>query len=194
MTRPDRHAERRARTRENLRRHALRMFLTEGYEAATVERIAAAAGVSHMTFFRHFPTKEAVVFADDYDAMLEAAILARPAAEPPLEAVRRALVGAMRGFGPAEMEAVAARTRLVKDTPALRNRIWENEYRAQQHIAAALAQRAGLPEPGLRLSVLAAAAQAALLTALWAWADDTDAQPLADVVDAAFAALINKQS
>jgi len=193
VTRPDRHAERRARTRENLRQHALRMFLTEGYEAATVERIAAAAGVSHMTFFRHFPTKESVVFDDDYDPMLAAAIEARPPEESPLEAVHRSLVEAMEAFGPAELEAVAARTRLIKDTPALRNRIWENEYRAQQHIAGALARRAGLVEPDLRLKVLAAAAQASLVTALWAWADDLG-RPLADLVDEAFDALDNKQA
>lgn len=35
----------------------MRLFLANGYEATTVQRIAAAAGVSHMTFFRYFPTK-----------------------------------------------------------------------------------------------------------------------------------------
>jgi AcrR family transcriptional regulator len=185
----DRHAERRARTREKLRRHALSLFLSDGYEAATVERIAAAAGVSHMTFFRYFPTKESVVFDDDYDPLLAAAIEARPADEEPLTAVRRALVDAMRRFDPAELEAAAARTRLVKETPALRSRIWENEFKAQEHIGRALAHRAGLDEPDLRLSAITAAAQGVLLTAMWAWVDDAEERPLADVLDEAFEAL-----
>ena len=44
MSPADRHAERRARTSENIRKHALRLIFTDGYEATTVERIAAAAG------------------------------------------------------------------------------------------------------------------------------------------------------
>lgn len=48
------------------------------YDATTVEQIAAGAGVSHMTFFRHFPTKEAVVESDDYDPMTTRLIESRP--------------------------------------------------------------------------------------------------------------------
>jgi len=191
---PDRHAERRARTSENIRRHALRLIFAEGYEAATVERIAAAAGVSHMTFFRHFPTKESVVLADDYDPLLAAAILARPPDEPPVVAVGRALVAGIRTFGADELDEVAKRTRLIKETPGLRARIWENEYSTQQLIAGALAQRAGLDGPDLRLTVLAAATQAALLTAVWTWAEDPAARPLADLMEEAFDILENKQA
>ena len=194
MSPADRHAERRARTSENIRKHALRLIFTDGYEATTVERIAAAAGVSHMTFFRHFPTKESVVLADDYDPMLAAAILARPPDEPPVVAVGRALVAGISTFGADELDEVAKRTRLIKETPALRARIWENEYSTQQLIAGALAQRAGLDEPDLRLRVLAAATQAALLTALWTWAEDPAARPLPDLMAAAFAILENKQA
>lgn len=39
-----------------IQEHALRLFLRQGYDATTVEEIASAAGVSHMTFFRYFPT------------------------------------------------------------------------------------------------------------------------------------------
>jgi AcrR family transcriptional regulator len=47
-----------AQTRQRLQEQALRLFVERGYEATTVEQIVAAAGVSHMTFFRYFPTKE----------------------------------------------------------------------------------------------------------------------------------------
>ncbi|MGH4006284.1 MAG: TetR/AcrR family transcriptional regulator, partial [Pseudonocardiaceae bacterium] len=68
--RPGLRARRKAQTRQVIQAHALRLFLANGYDATTVEEIAAAAGVSHMTFFRHFPTKESVVDTDDYDPMI----------------------------------------------------------------------------------------------------------------------------
>src|SRR6201992_3918634 len=63
-----------ARTRASLREHALRLFREQGYQATTVEQIAAAAEVSPSTFFRYFPTKEDVVLQDDMEPALMEAI------------------------------------------------------------------------------------------------------------------------
>jgi len=52
------------RTREALVNAARRLFLSNGFEDTTVDEIAAAAEVSQRTFFRYFPTKEAVVFSE----------------------------------------------------------------------------------------------------------------------------------
>src|SRR4029450_3544168 len=85
-----------AETRRAIQEHALRLFLQKGYDTTTVEEIAAAAGVSHMTFFRYFPTKHAVVENDAYAPLIAELIRARPAGEDPLTAIRRALTGALR--------------------------------------------------------------------------------------------------
>ena len=82
-------ARKKAETRRSIQEHALRLFLEKGYDATTVEEIAAAAGVSHMTFFRYFPNKHAVVENDDYDPMIAELIRNRPAGEDPLTAIRR---------------------------------------------------------------------------------------------------------
>src|SRR5664279_5575250 len=58
------------RTRDALQRCALELFLRDGYDATTVAAISRAAGVSQMTFFRHFPTKESVVLDDPYDPVI----------------------------------------------------------------------------------------------------------------------------
>ena len=72
-----------AETRARIQEEAMRLFLAQGYDATTVDQIAEAAGVSHMTFFRNFPAKEDVVATDDYDPMMAELIRARPAGEPP---------------------------------------------------------------------------------------------------------------
>ena len=46
-----------AKTRATIREHALPLFRDQGYDATTVEQIAAAAEVSPARFYRYFPTK-----------------------------------------------------------------------------------------------------------------------------------------
>src|ERR1700759_1640182 len=77
-----------ARTRASLREHALRLFREQGYQATTVEQIAAAAEVSPSTFFRYFPTKEDLVLQDDMDTRMMAALERQPPGLSTVAAVR----------------------------------------------------------------------------------------------------------
>src|ERR1700728_4989433 len=91
QARPDGLRERKkARTRASLREHALRLFREKGYQATTVEQIAAAAEVSPSTFFRYFPTKEDLVLQDDMDTRMFAALEQQPPGLSPIAAVRAA--------------------------------------------------------------------------------------------------------
>ncbi|HEY2764356.1 MAG TPA: TetR family transcriptional regulator [Pseudonocardiaceae bacterium] len=189
MTRADWREQKKAATRRAIQEHALRLFLAKGYEATTVEEIAAAAGVSHMTFFRHFPRKEAVVESDDYDPLLAELIAARPAGEDPLTAIHRAVHHALAAVLPEDRETVLVRTRLVLGTPALRARQWQNQDATRDLFATELARREGVAETDLRLRVLAAAALAAVTTAITTWADGDGTADLVALVDEAFAAL-----
>ncbi len=52
--------------RETLRRIAeegLKLFLTNGYEATTLDEIAEAAGISRRTFFYYLKSKEEILLA-----------------------------------------------------------------------------------------------------------------------------------
>jgi AcrR family transcriptional regulator len=49
---------------ERLRDAALGLFITQGYDGTTVAEIAAAAGLTERTFFRHFSDKREVLFVD----------------------------------------------------------------------------------------------------------------------------------
>jgi AcrR family transcriptional regulator len=68
--RPGLRERKKAKTRAAIQEQAMRLFRERGYEATTVEQIAEAAEVSPSTFFRYFPTKEAVVMYDVLDQIL----------------------------------------------------------------------------------------------------------------------------
>src|SRR5580700_6889678 len=70
---------------------SLRLFSTAGFEETTVERIAAAAGVSRRTFFRYFDSKADVLWSafDGEVRALRAAFAAVPPAAPPMAAIRK---------------------------------------------------------------------------------------------------------
>jgi AcrR family transcriptional regulator len=191
VTQADWRERKRAATRRSIQEHALRLFLANGYDATTVEEIAAAAGVSHMTFFRHFARKEAVVESDDYDPTIAELIVARPPDEDPLTSIHRALREGIGSVLPADREAILVRTRLMLDTPALRARSWRNLKATQELFTEALTRRAGdsAKPADLRRQVLAAAALAALTTAITAWAMGNGTADLVGLVDEAFDAL-----
>jgi len=83
-------------TRAALREAARRLFAERGFEATTVRDIAAAANVTERTFFRYFDGKEGLVAEETlaWIDRLQAAICARPSNEPPLTAVREAMIEA----------------------------------------------------------------------------------------------------
>ena len=86
---PNLHELRRRSTREALRRAALASFATKGFANVTVTELAREAGVTERTFFRHFPSKEAVLF-QDYETQVEwlsDALAQRPASESLIDAV-----------------------------------------------------------------------------------------------------------
>jgi AcrR family transcriptional regulator len=146
-----------ARTRASLREHALRLFREQGYQATTVEQIAAAAEVSPSTFFRYFPTKEDLVLQDDMDVRLLEAFDRQPADLAPIQAVRAAMREAWTSFTPREWELIKESARLSAEVPEIRARAMSEFARAIDSIAEGLARRSKCAPDGLRVRVLAGA-------------------------------------
>ena len=59
-----------ARTRAALMAAAFELFARQGYEQTTVAQIAEAAGVTEMTFYRHFGSKDQLLVDDPYDPLI----------------------------------------------------------------------------------------------------------------------------
>ena len=64
---------RRVTSREELEQAAFTLFAARGFDATTVDEIAAAAGIGRRTFFRYFPSKESLLPADALDSLIFAA-------------------------------------------------------------------------------------------------------------------------
>lgn len=180
--------DRKAATSHRIQEAAMRLFLANGYEATTVQEVAAAAGVSHMTVFRHFPTKETLVLRDEYDPRMISIIRGRPPTEHPLDSVEFAITEVMGRLSESELALFLQRFRLIGATPTLQAWLWTNWMEAQQLVADALAERGGAPEDPLARRVVAGIACVAALTASLAWSEEEGRRPIADVMAEAFAA------
>jgi AcrR family transcriptional regulator len=175
-----------ASTRARLQREALRLFAERGYDETTIADIAAAAGVTQMTFFRHFPAKELVVVDDPYDPAIAQAVAGQPDNLPVVERVRRGLLAAWEELEDADHAEFRLRLRIGAGHRGLRARMRENSVRTEAAIATALTERG---VPAFQAVVAAAAVIGALTAALLEWANDPDAGPMGDAVTAALALL-----
>ncbi|MDO5052471.1 MAG: helix-turn-helix domain-containing protein [Pseudoclavibacter sp.] len=155
------------RTHAKLRETALRLFATQGYEATGTAAIARAAGVSEMTLFRHFPSKEELLLQDPYDPRMAEAVRLRPDHEPAMRALAEGIRSAWRELEPQELAQLRTVLELVAATPALRGALERSGRDTATALASALEER-GVPPA--QAQVAAAAALSGLSAALLAWA------------------------
>lgn len=191
MNSPGLRERKKQKTRWAIQEHALRLFAQQGYDATTVEQIAAAAEISPSTFFRYFKTKEDVVVEDEYDPMLVAAVQAAPAELAPVQAIRHALRNAFSQIGEAERRKVFERTQLILSVPALRARTLENLAATIDIMAGPMAERSGRDPKDFAVRAFAGACIGAWLAAIQEWIDSDGHKDLADLMDEALGALEN---
>jgi len=154
---PDWRQRKKNATRDRIRASALRLFGEQGYDATTVEQIAAAAGVSHMTFFRYFPTKEDVALSDSYDPLIAGLLGQTPATWPLTERIRAALLQGLRQLYDADRDTLLAQNKLIVSTPALRERLWASQMDTQQLLLQSLDTSQDNPHPSFTDRVTVAA-------------------------------------
>ncbi len=87
----DRRTRKRLATRQSISDTATRLFLERGFDAVTIDDIAAAADVGRMTVFNHFPRKEDMFFdrEEEIQTLAFDAIRKRGPGVSPIEATRR---------------------------------------------------------------------------------------------------------
>jgi AcrR family transcriptional regulator len=183
---PDWRQRKKTATRDRIRGCALRLFREQGYDATTVEQIAAAAGVSHMTFFRYFPAKEDVALSDRYDPLIAEMIQQTPVTQPLIQRIRTVLVQGLRQVYDTDRDTMLAQNKLIVSTPALRERLWANQIATQQLILEALHNGEHDPHPTFQAKVTVAACLAAATTAVLTWTENDGVPELPDLIEQAF--------
>ena len=184
---PGRRQRKKQHTRDELMACAAHLFAERGFDAVTTADIADAADVSQRTFFRHFPSKEAVVYgrAHELRDAIVTTFRSRPCDESTVDSVVAAMTAIARHYDTDHDEAFL-QARLAATYPSVASYAratvqsdWEHE------LTAAIAQRTGTdpsidPEP----EILAGAAFSAYRAAIRRWSagagDDRFGDLLAD--------------
>ena len=169
--RPGLRERRKALTAAELEAAAFRLFGERGFDAVTVDDIAAEADVSRRTFFRYFASKEDVLLADHFVqlARLREAMAARPPDEPIVTALRNALLSMADDFEDRK-EMIILRGQLMRDTPSLQARSLVHQKLWEDAMQELVAERLGVdPVTDLRPGVVSAATLAAMRVAFTNW-------------------------
>src|SRR6201996_8340861 len=152
-------------TRQAIRREALRLFDANGYAATTVEQIAEGAEVSPSTFFRYFPSKESLLLADDLDPLILAAFEAQPPDLSLIQAFRRSYQAVMAHLPSDQLEFENTRQRLIFSIPELKGALYDEYYRTVRVAAEAIGRRIGRPAGDFEVRVFVGAMVGAMMGA-----------------------------
>jgi AcrR family transcriptional regulator len=181
------HAGLRQRKKDSSRRAiedaAWELFAEKGYEETSINDIAERADVAPRTFFRYFPTKEAVMYPQ-FEELLESVrgeFRRRPADEPVLTSLFKSLEvlsGSLEGEGARTRQRMAMMKRPGQHPPG-------TEYfrtRLSEATAELLLEREGDSEEGRMRARLASGVVSLLIdTTHNCWMEAGGREPLHDV-------------
>jgi AcrR family transcriptional regulator len=179
---------RRDETRTAIADAAVRLFIERGFAETTMDDVADAAGVSRRTAYRHFPTKDDLVFEQPrrWLARFDAEIERRTTGEDMRQRCRRGVLAVARSIDATSSSVLAAYS-VFRATPSLRgaNGRLQDQW-VERLVELFTPSRPPSAGRALQLATVAGAlvGAATILVAVWA-----DAQPGGDIVAMTTAAL-----
>lgn len=156
---------------------ALDLFEARGFDAVKIEEIAAVCEVSPPTIYRHFGTKEQLVFWDEYDPVIFGLLAERLRSLPALDALREAILVPLDRFYASDSHRILRRVRLVQKEPGLRAARAGNMHAFRAALAGALFDARACRD-AFEAEVLAGAFAVALETAIEHWGASDGVTPL----------------
>lgn len=166
--------------RGRLEEAALELYLEDGFDQTTVADIAARAGLSERTFFRHYADKREVLFggAGFLQELLVDSVAAAPDSVAPIEAIATALEQA-GAFMQERREHSLQRQAVIDANPVLRERELIKMATLASALAGALRER-GVGEPAASLT--AEAGIAVFRVAFETWIRPEEGRDLPQVI------------
>lgn len=183
-----RRERKKARTRADIQREALRLFRAKGYDHTTMDEIAEAADVSASTLFRHFASKEALVLTDEYDPFIIEACRSQPAELGAVEAIRRGIRDVFERVNDEALDDMRERAGLAMSNPDLRAAMLDQMAQAISDITAVVAVRSGLPSDDFAVATVSGAIMGVMLSAELYWLEHPGSE-LFNLIDDALAHL-----
>jgi AcrR family transcriptional regulator len=177
--------------RETLQRIAdvaMELFVESGYEATTLDEIAAAAGISRRTFFHYFKSKDDVLLAhlEGYSEALKASVLKHSVAAAPIDVVEDAIVKLSARFGSGRTIAIV---RVIRQSETLRARKQHSYLGREQVLFEALCELWPAKERRERLRLVAMVAMSVVRLAVEIWLEQGGRRPLSKYIQDGFANL-----
>ena len=166
-----------------IQEQALDLFDARGFNAVTIEEIAAAAEVSPSSVYRYFGTKEGLVVADEFDSWSQEAVEGILDVNDPVGS----LLNVVRTYEAAPGESPQAgrspwrRVRYFFQEPSVRMAVCAQLDRASQRIAPLMAAGGAMTETQAR--VAANALVFGYFGALEQWYLDGGIHPIARYVE-----------
>lgn len=182
--------------RERKRRETLKritdagmcLFIEKGYEATTLDDIAAEAGISRRTFFYYFKSKDDILLSlqSGMGDMIVDALQHAPRDRRPLDAIRDAIVKVCAAVPADDMIAI---DRLMRSSEAVQARKQASYIQHERALFAALRERWPEPERETGLRLVAMLAIGATRLASDALSREGGKRPLTELLHEAFDAL-----
>ncbi|MFD1212832.1 TetR family transcriptional regulator [Arthrobacter sp. GCM10027362] len=172
---------RRRQTMAEIQEAALRLFEERGLEAATVEDIAEAAGVSPRTFFRYFAAKEdaALPAHREFEDAVETGLQQADPDADPCEELAKVYVRVLQGFadnGSPAAQRMLRVGRLLRREPLLRSALVRHSAARNSRLLQALEARFGGSEASdLQLRVAVELCTSLVRAAFETWAERLEA-------------------
>ncbi len=179
--------EKRQQTLKRITQTALGLFARHGYDATTLDMIAADAGISRRTFFHYFKSKDDILLSQQAglgDQLVEA-IRAEPPGGTPMDTVQAAMRRIAAGY---PLEELVAIDKLMMSVEAVQSRKQANYIRDEKIVLEAL-QQLWPRNPEMELRLVAFIAIGLTRLSLDAWRNDGGTKPIVEYLDQAFAAL-----
>jgi mycofactocin system transcriptional regulator len=168
---------------------AFTLFTDRGFDATSIDDIAALVGVGRRTLFRYYPSKNDIAWGQFDESLRHLAdtLDSMPEDIPLCEAVQRAVIDFNR-LDPEAVDQHRQRMRLILSTPALlaHSVLRYEQWRAV--IARYVARRLGMESDDLFPRTIGQVSLALALSAYDHWLDN-EGESLENLLESAFVAL-----